>query len=782
VGGSGNDLVQTTDYTVNDNITTTSTSATGTYIVDTAYQQATRSGSATGTIQALTQSYYDGATSLTAAPPVGDVWKQAVAYSGTAPNFSFLTTLLAHDSYGNLIGIQQPNGQTGACTLTLYGTPTGFSSCATYDTSSYTAHVLQVTNALGQHTLTRAYGSGSTFGYGEWAQSATDANSQATTYQYDVFGRLTGIAKPGEGTNLETLAYAYLASACPATGPSIPCGELDTTQRFDSSTTVTSKVFYDGWGKVAETRTPADSANDVVVYTTYDAREETIFTSNPYYVSNSTSGYSAPDTTKPGASAVYDALGRQTQATDPIGNSTTTSYLQMQWIANGPYYEGTLVIDANSHQTVTLTDALGRTTYLVTYTGTSSPYTWYSTTTESYDFQGNLASITHPDGIHTSAFSHDLAGRQVGSSEPDLGTITDLLDSDGNVIQETDARGQAIYAGYDALDRQLWRNTSNSPTGAYVTYSYDGTVPSGVSCSGITPGSNSIGHVTTEQFTSGPNNSFNGSYCYAYDARGELLGQVDTLAGATYLPTLYAYNDAGVVTTLTFPTTQYEQFNFSPQERLTSISRHSGTTNYLIPKITYNGAAGAAGQPDSYVVGGTGSCASANASIVCASLSYDNDLRLTHVTFTHPITSTTSVTYYDLGRTFDTAGNVTSVSSAMPSIGSVTGGQDNQQFCYDALNRLTWAGNSGTNPCTNTAVTGTTIPNTNYTASFQYDTSTRLTQSTLTGALASQPQGSYTYDATNYHAVDGIGSGAYAAWHDASGNMTCRTPQRATGL
>jgi YD repeat-containing protein len=63
---------------------------------------------------------------------------------------------------------------------------------------------------------------------------------------------------------------------------------------------------------------------------------------------------------------------------------------------------------------------------------------------------------------------------------PDLGTLTYQYDADGNLIQQTDARGQTFYVGYDALDRQLWRNTTNSPTGAYVTYSYDGTVPSGV--------------------------------------------------------------------------------------------------------------------------------------------------------------------------------------------------------------------------------------------------------------------------------------------------------------
>jgi RHS repeat-associated protein len=778
VGGSGHDLVQTTDYTVNDNITTSSTSATGTYIVDTAYQSATRSSSASGTIQALTQDYYDGNTSLTAAPTKGDVTQKSVAYSGTGP-YNFLVTKYGYDSYGNLVGTLNPNGQTG-CTVG----GTSYSSCATYDTSSYASHVTLVTNALGQ-SMAWNLGTGISFGYGQWLQNNTDANGQVTSYQYDALARLTGITDPGEGTGLLTIQYVY-SVWCQATGPSTPCSELDTIQRFDSSTTVDSRTFYDGWGKAAEMRTPADSSHDVVAYITYDAREEALFTSQKYYVSAYTGGpggtsgtnaYSAPDNTQLGASAVYDALGRTTQTTDPAGATTTTSYLQV----TGPdsaVYAGTQVVDANHHQTQTLTDALGRTRYTQTFTGTG-PYTLYSTTSQAYDFLGDVVTITHPDGTHTTTETYDLAGRQTGQSDPDLGTITMQLDADGNVTQQTDARGQTVYLGYDALDRELWRNTTNSPTGAYVTYSYDGTVPTGVSCSGITPGSNAVGHVTTEQFKSGLSNSFSGAYCYGYDARGELIGQTDTLAGTTYLPVLTAYNDAGVVTQLTYPTTEYALYNFSSQERLTSITRSArGTTNLPIRLITYNGNAGPAGKPDSYVVGGSGPCSAANSSIYCVGLTYDNDLRLTHATYSHP-TSSTPITYYDLGVTYDAVGNVTSVNATLPAVGSLSGGQDNQQFCYDEQNRLTWAGNTGTNPCTNQAVTGTTLTNDTYTASYTYDPSNRITASALTGTLGSSPQGSYTYDSTHYHAVDAIGSSSYEAQYDASGNMTCRTPTNA---
>ena len=49
---------------------------------------------------------------------------------------------------------------------------------------------------------------------------------------------------------------------------------------------------------------------------------------------------------------------------------------------------------------------------------------------------------------------------------------------------------------------------------------------------------------------------------------------------------------------------------------------------------------------------------------------------------------------FDQARTFDGTGNVSTTSTTMP------GGTDNQAFCYDEQDRLTWAGSLGTRPCT----------------------------------------------------------------------------------
>ncbi len=48
------------------------------------------------------------------------------------------------------------------------------------------------------------------------------------------------------------------------------------------------------------------------------------------------------------------------------------------------------------------------------------------------------------------------------------GTITFTYDPNGSPIEEVDARGSAEhYAGYDGLNRPLWRNSTNSASGAW---------------------------------------------------------------------------------------------------------------------------------------------------------------------------------------------------------------------------------------------------------------------------------------------------------------------------
>ena len=86
-------------------------------------------------------------------------------------------------------------------------------------------------------------------------------------------------------------------------------------------------------------------------------------------------------------------------------------------------------------------------------------------------------------------------------------------------------------------------------------------------------------------------------------------------------------------------------------------------------------------------------------------------------------------------------------------------------YCYDEMNRTTWAGSTGTAPCG--TLTAGTLTAANYQQSYAFDTLNRLT----TG-----PSGSVTYGDPNH--LDAVTSApGYTASYDPAGNMTTRNGQ-----
>ena len=250
-------------------------------------------------------------------------------------------------------------------------------------------------------------------------------------------------------------------------------------------------------------------------------------------------------------------------------------------------------------------------------------------------------------------------------NDPDLGSFTYTYDADGNMTESVDPRGSAgtIYAGYDGLDRQLWRNTTNSATGAYVTYSYDST----------SGGNDGVGRLTGETFNAG--SSFGvGSYSYTYGARGQVTVWTTVLDGTSY-PFSATYSDAGQLTSFTYSDSSALTYNYDANGWLSSAV--SGSTN-LFTALSYSDAGGAR----------SSNAASLSNGAISFTASYDNDLRPTLTKL-----SVSGTTKYQSQTSYDAASNVVGVSTTLQA------GTDNQAFCYDARNRLTWAGSSGTPSC-----------------------------------------------------------------------------------
>src|SRR5207248_10630144 len=134
------------------------------------------------------------------------------------------------------------------------------------------------------------------------------------------------------------------------------------------TTTVTTRAFYDGFGRLVETRSPAPAGQDVVRYAFHDAAGRLAFESLPYFVAAYTGppgsgAYSIPDSTQAGTSYTHDGLGRRLASTDALSHTSTNSYSVVCGAAgtgDAACYEQTASVDPNGHRGVALADALGR--------------------------------------------------------------------------------------------------------------------------------------------------------------------------------------------------------------------------------------------------------------------------------------------------------------------------------------------------------------------------------------------------------------------------------------
>lgn len=757
-GGGGTALgsvpatVAHTNYIQNDAITATLTGATGRYLIDFPSYVYTRDGG-NSIHYTCTRTRYDGAvyaegqqsTLTTGEATTGESFTGCGNSGNSFALTGTIITSTVYDVYGQVVATKDGDanaGIAGHVGCTVGGVQ--YTTCTTYD-STYKTLAMGSGNALNQSTTT-GYTSNAAGGFGFWPTSNTDFNAQTSSYAYDALGRMTSTTLPGETGGLATKSWAYTVW-CNQTGPQAPCVEIDEIQRIDDTTTVTSRAFYDGFGRLVETRSPGPNGQDVIQYAWYDASGDRYFMSNTYFVPEYTgaagaAAFVSPDITQPGTTTAYDALNRMMSVSDPFSQTTSASYAAACSVITGDTacYQQITTIDAKNHQRRSFADATDRLAYDQRFTGNSSgSYALYTTTTYKYDATGSVVLITHPDGTTTTGFSYDATGRKIAMTDPDRGSETYSYDANGNLTQTADARGSVgtIYAGYDGLNRQLWRSTANTPSGAYATYGYDSTLS----------GNKGIGQRTSEIFSAG---SDLGSYEYIYDARGQMTSMTLSVNGASY-STSSTYDDAGQQLTQTYPTGEVVTTGYTAQTWLSGVNRTSGgTTTALLAAAAYSGAAGASGLMTGATLGD---------GVYTFAANYDLLARATSLTLTK---TSTGAVMFQQNPTYDAVSNVTGATTTLPT------GDDIQRFCYDEQNRLISASAAGAASCG--TFTPGSLTSAQYTQAFSYDTLNRLT---------SGPLGSYSYgDSAHKHAATAIGSGAntWTAQYDAAGNMTCRAP------
>ncbi|WP_241474866.1 RHS repeat-associated core domain-containing protein [Nocardiopsis xinjiangensis] len=331
----------------------------------------------------------------------------------------------------------------------------------------------------------------------------------------------------------------------------------------------------------------------------------------------------------------YDDQGRQTDATDQVGNTRS-----QEWTSNSDVatttdpLEASVTYDYDEFNNLIGTELPTGAATSVGFTDTANPAKPTSVTTPdgdelsmSYDDAGNMVSATQEDmdltvtdidytgqGLvsavtdangNTTEYSYDRAGNMVAMSEP--GPVGDMefgYDALSRVTSVTDGNGTTLEYGYDRLDR-------------IVSISHEGEVIESIDYDGN--GRQIATH--TDQATTE----------FTYNGRGDLLTSERSDSSGTETAE-YSYDAAGNLTELT-EHGQTTTYAYDAAFRLTSLTDHTGAettfdndANNQRTLITHpDGAEEARSYDDSARLTGITTTGAEGQELVTASYSYDND-------------------------------------------------------------------------------------------------------------------------------------------------------------
>lgn len=374
------------------------------------------------------RAYYDGSTSLTAAPAKGlmtrsdalESWAGGAEYKtiGTSTFDALGRQLTATDALGNK-------------TTTAY-TPSGGGPV----TSTVT------TNALGHATTTKVSPAWGT------ATETVDPNARRTVASYDPFGRRTAVWLPGRDPVTEGASQKFTYNLSQS-GPTT----VKTERMIHDGSYLTSVALYDSLLRERQVQAQTNGGR-LISQTVYDSYGRERYSSGPVY--NNASG---PNGNLEWISRTndvsrtefrYDGAGRVTDEVFVVKDQEKwrTSY---RFGGDATNWRTTVIAPDGGTSKSTLDDALGRTVELRQYRDRGATGA-FDSTKYSYAGNGQLRQVTDP-ALNKWTYEYDLRGRRTALHDPDTGTSRTAYNPGGQVTATTNANNQTLTYKYDALGR-----------------------------------------------------------------------------------------------------------------------------------------------------------------------------------------------------------------------------------------------------------------------------------------------------------------------------------------
>ncbi len=632
-----------------------------------------------GTLIDLTLNWYDSAVNFWTQPTTGKLTVQKKLLNASI--WSYQNTRYEYDAWGNTTTVTRytvPTGQNdipsagGQATTTCFG-QTGDGTFCVDD--GYHTFPGWVKNAAGHVTrYSHDYRLGVPL-------TETGPNGAGSTViaGYDVFGRLTSLIRPGDDASSPTIQIAYYDTANPY--------YEEIRQKLDASTTNVTRRFYDGMGRLILTHLAGAvldvGVRTVMTHTLYEYNDIGLKVSRsmPYPTGNAwcMEHYCQPVSEIAVTMTQYDALGRVVWVKEPQ-DAVPGSYALQVYYSVQPNCLKRSAGDTTASLPCQVTQETARNGETTTTNQNSNGLTGRVQGPEGpavayyYDKMGRLVDAVY--GTAVTHLVHDQGGRKTSQSDPDMGTWIYAYDALGNLIRQTDARGQRICLYYDNLNRLTGKHYRSDdacpaqPDTYDIAFSYDS-------------GSNGIGNRTG--MTDG-----SGSTTWGYDARNRLIAETRNISGSGSFQTQWTYNSANQLHTIRYPANnagglgETVTYTYLPQMALNTVV---GNSSY-VSNTQYDSAGrllerqlsgGVLRQRYTYDVGGW-------------TMSGSGWLD----TYTAGTNTPDYNSLLNLGYSYDSVGNILSIVDAL------AGGTQTQSFGYDTLNRLTSAaavgGTQGTYP------------------------------------------------------------------------------------